>query len=185
LIDAYDWLFFDITIPSPEYYFYQNWDKAMDLYMFSVAFYTSLFWKDKVARKISIIVFAMRGAGDIIFFTTGFQKILLFTPNIFETLFLFYLFYVKFSGKKILYSSTKIILLVLLVVTIPKMSHEYMLHVLRLQPWDLFSIGNFLNTTGVVKSYIDYIGWGIILHLLQIITLLILVSRINTHEKQS
>ncbi len=30
-LDMIDWLFLRFTIPSSEYFFYQNWDKAMDL----------------------------------------------------------------------------------------------------------------------------------------------------------
>ncbi len=40
-----------------------------------------------------------------------------------------------------------------------------MLHVLRVQPWDLFDLGTYIGLAGVVREYFNYIVMGgLVLH---------------------
>lgn len=184
-IELYDWMFLNIQ-NQEQYDLYQQWDKVMDLYMFAIAWYVSLKWKDTVAKKVSTILFGLRAFGVIIFLVTGFQAILFFAPNVFETFFLFYLFFCKFTQNAVLFTSKKILATVLIVITLPKMIHEYLIHVMRKQPWELYSFGDALGTTGMVNDYIDYIGWGLVIHMMQILLLIWLVIQARkTHKKIS
>ncbi len=67
--------------------------------MFTIATYVALSFKDKKVRATVIALYILRATGDIIFLLTGFQKILLFTPNFLETFIIFYLAFV-FATKK-------------------------------------------------------------------------------------
>lgn len=158
--DMTDWLFLKFDIPSEEYFFYQNWDKALDLYMFTIATFVALSFKDRLVKNTVVALYLLRAIGDIIFFTTGQQQILLFTPNFLETFLLFYLGYTKVTGKEMLVKSWKQVLLLLAVIATTKVSHEYMLHILRMQPWDLFDLGTALGLTGTIREYFNYIVMG-------------------------
>lgn len=164
--DTIDWLFLKFTIPSQNYYFYQKWDKGLDLYMFTIATYVAMTFKDQRVKWTVLALYILRTSGDIIFFTTGFQKILLFTPNFLETFLIFYLAYVWATKREVMVNSYKQIALILCVIAITKLSHEYMLHVLRVQPWDLFDLGTYIGLTGLIREYFNYIMMGgLLLHL--------------------
>lgn len=129
-LDFQDFNFFDIKTQQ-DMDSYQVWDKLFDTYYLSIAFLTSLSWKDKFAKKLSIFTFLYRMAGVIIFTFFPFRELFLVFPNLFENLFLFYNFFRRFTKKEKLFTTPKIGLVIILSIVIPKLFAEYYLHVLH------------------------------------------------------
>jgi hypothetical protein len=109
---------------------YQTWDKIMDTYYLAIAFYTSLSWKEVLAKKLSIFFFSWRTLGVIVLLFVHSRGLLLLFPNIFENFFLFYVLFKKFAKNSKLFTSVTVIILVLSSIVIPKVVAEYYLHIL-------------------------------------------------------
>lgn len=109
---------------------YQTWDKVMDIYYLSIAFYTSLSWKEKLAKKISIFFFSLRALGVVVLLFVHARELLLFFPNIFENFFLFYLLFKTFTNNARLFTSVLATSAILACIIIPKVIAEYYLHIL-------------------------------------------------------
>ncbi|MBX4206125.1 hypothetical protein KW795_02910 [Candidatus Microgenomates bacterium] len=119
---------------------YQIVDKLLDTYYLSIAFYVSLFWKDKVAKKASIISFIYRLFGVILFFILNKDFLLFIFPNFFENFFLFYSAFKAITKRQILFDSRKTFVLIILVCLIPKLFQEYIMHVSKIPVTDLIHI---------------------------------------------
>ncbi len=156
---------------------YHIWDKILDTYYLALAAYTSLSWKDPIARKISITSFLYRAFGVLLFVLTQFRPLLFVFPNFFELYFLFYLIYRFFAKKDILFTSRKTEVIVILAILIPKLVQEYFMHVIKTTPTEIFS----LDRTPFIDIFIP-ISFPqflqiLLLLLLPAITLFWLVSR--------
>ena len=138
--DSLDWHVLHLQT-SHDYAFYQQWDKVLDTYYLAFAAYMTLQWKEIAAKRIAVGLYLYRFVGALLFEITHFRILLFLFPNLFENFYLFY--YVSryfLSGQKnkkvYRYSSLSLILLVLL---IPKLLQEYMIHVAKQLPWQAIS----------------------------------------------
>lgn len=113
---------------------YQTWDKVMDIYYLSIAFYTSLSWKEKLAKKLSVFFFSLRAVGVVVLLFIHARELLVLFPNIFENFFLFYLLFKKFTNNAKLFTSLPISAVIIASIVIPKLIAEYYLHVLLSPP---------------------------------------------------
>lgn len=111
--------------------FYQIWDKLLDTYYLTFTAFTTLRWKDRIAKRISILSFSYRVLGLIVFLITGIQGVLFFFPNFFESLFYFYPLFIKVTKEKILFVSKFWVALILVAILIPKVAQEYLIHVVK------------------------------------------------------
>ena len=109
---------------------YQAWDKIMDIYFLSIAFYVSLSWKEILAKKLSIFFFSLRAFGVLALLFVHSRELLLFFPNIFENFFLFYLLFKTFTNNARLFTSIPVTIAILASIIIPKVIAEYYLHIL-------------------------------------------------------
>jgi hypothetical protein len=118
---------------SMNYAFYQQQDKLLDSFMCAVATYTSLSWKEALARRTSVILFFFRQVGVIIFMFTQIRPVLVLFPNVIE---LFYLYYVFMLSRRPEYTigSKKKLLIILVVLSMIKLTQEYTVHVLDSKP---------------------------------------------------
>src|SRR3990167_1132434 len=57
---------------------YQAWDKIMDIYYLAIAFYTSLSWKETLARKLSIFFFSLKRSQIMLDYLITFRPPLLY-----------------------------------------------------------------------------------------------------------
>lgn len=112
-------------------------DKYLDLYYLGLEAFVSRRWTEPMARQTSLILFAYRLLGVLLFEATQSRRLLIYFPNLFENWFLFYLLKKHFAPQLRLDSWRKI-LFWLAVLAIPKLAQEYLLHVRRAQPWDWF-----------------------------------------------
>ncbi|MBI2506791.1 MAG: hypothetical protein HYW00_01485 [Candidatus Colwellbacteria bacterium] len=108
---------------------YQPIDKLLDIYYLSLEVYAASKWNDLLAKKTAISLFFWRLAGVIIFELTQLRKFLFFAPNIFEYFYLVFLSIKRFKPDFRLQKRSLIILL--LVIGIPKLVWEFILHYLE------------------------------------------------------
>jgi hypothetical protein len=116
---------------------YHMLDKLLDLYYLSLEAWVSLRWTNTLARRTSLLLYAYRLAGMVLYELTGIRKLLFFFPNLFENFFLYHeaarRHFPRFEAKTV-----RQVLAVLAVLYVPKLAQEYVLHVRQMQPWHLF-----------------------------------------------
>ena len=106
---------------------YHLFDKALDFYMITIAAIVSLRFI-KIEKWTSINLYAIRVIGLIIFEITQLRIMLVFFPNVFEFFFVFITAAHKFKPKFKL--TIKNIWIVLIILTIPKIILEILIHYL-------------------------------------------------------
>lgn len=178
LADLYDWQFYPVS-NAVELGQYQAWDKALDLYYHLFILYIVFKFKDKIARKAAIFLFAYRIVGLALFTVTHNRQFLFFFPNFFENFVIFYLFYKLFSKEDILFKSKKTFFAILSVIAIPKIIHEYFQHFLVKQPWEIYDVGAYLQADGILREYINYLSWGALFYIVPMGVLLYFLTRKN------
>jgi len=114
---------------------YQFFDKWLDIYYLAFALSVSLRWKSKLARNTSIVLFAYRALGLVLFEITGIRKIFFFFPNLFENFYIYHAICKKYFPNLITRTMAQL-LLVLFLLYIPKLIQEWALHYAQLQPWN-------------------------------------------------
>jgi hypothetical protein len=110
---------------------YHNIDKVLDVYYLSFAFLVSMKW-DKMAKITSMSLFIYRIIGVILFEITQIRLFLFIFNNLFENFFIFEAARQKYFPKFKL--TVKRLVIALLILLIPKMIQEYILHYLELKP---------------------------------------------------
>jgi hypothetical protein len=114
---------------------YHSIDKVLDLWYLGLEAWVARSWTERIPRLTAIGLFAYRVIGVIVFELTDARAVLFIFPNLFEHWFLVCLVRNRFfPGLKLDTRKQTIIWLVILYV--PKLGHEYLLHVAEAQPWD-------------------------------------------------
>jgi hypothetical protein len=132
LADMFDVVFVD-ALDMGGFSDYASLDKALDMYYLSFCLIVSLRWEEALARWTSIVLFAYRAVGFLLFETTQMRIFLFIFPNLFENFYLAYLTLTKFvSG---FYLTPKSLAVLLTVLLIPKLAQEYLLHYAEAKPW--------------------------------------------------
>ncbi|HYD34635.1 MAG TPA: hypothetical protein VD999_01065 [Vitreimonas sp.] len=176
-IDMYDWKFFPFS-DEASYALYQNWDKTLDFYYWLFALFITFKWSEKTARLLAVGLFGWRIVGMVIFFLSQWRPALFFFPNVFENFVLFYLAYAAVAKGRPLFTSWQIMATVLLSIVVPKLVHEYFMHFLAKQPWEVYDVASWLGlTTGTTHEYGNYVAWGLILHTVTISVLIFYVKK--------
>jgi hypothetical protein len=141
-LDALDWQLLNIQTDE-DYEFYQVWDKVLDTYYLAIAAYTSLRWRDIVAKRAALVLFSWRFVGVLIFLTTGFRGALIFFPNVFEGFFIFYLAFTVLSGSNLLMRSRLDLYIVGAALFLPQLGREFFMHALDANPWEVQVVPGF------------------------------------------
>jgi hypothetical protein len=112
---------------------YPALDKGLDTYYLALEVFVSLRW-EPLLRWTSVALFAYRTVGVIAFEVTQTRWLLLVFPNLFEN---FYIAYLVLRRVAPAFAITPLRLAGLLVLLlIPKLGQEYLLHYSEAQPWD-------------------------------------------------
>lgn len=111
---------------------YSRIDKLLDSYFLLFLLASSLKWT-ALLRNVSIALFAYRMLGVVIFEVTGARWLLLIFPNLFQLYYLFVAAKDKFFPQYKL--TAKRLAIILLLLLIPKLLQEYMLHYVQFGPW--------------------------------------------------
>ncbi len=116
---------------------YHYIDKIFDMWYLLFEFLIVLTWKDKLAKKTGKILFFWRLAGFVLFMITGLRIFFVLAPNIFEYFFLAMLIIWLF--KKDFRLDKKSLTIILLIVGIPNIIKEYIMHyAFENQTWVFF-----------------------------------------------
>jgi hypothetical protein len=123
---------------------YHQLDKVLDSYYLTIELIVSLRWDERIARVTSVWLYVWRILGVVVFEVTKLRPVLFFAPNLFENFFLFIAATRRWwpawritTGKRLA--------VVLLLLYLPKIPQEYVLHVKQMQPWVWFK-GTFLRS---------------------------------------
>jgi hypothetical protein len=142
LIDVADYSFMG---DSPHY---QQLDKLLDTYYLSFAALTALRWKDTAARRIALGAYLWRVVGVAFVLLADQRWLLMIFPNFFEPIFVFYLLYAYLSKNDKLFTSRWAIAIVTVVLLVPKLVQEYILHIYQPAPdlapnWVTYVVNHF------------------------------------------
>jgi hypothetical protein len=132
LVDALDVVIIEL-IGLGGFSHYAALDKGLDIYYLSFEAYVALSW-EPLAKWTALSLFAYRAIGFVAFEATQTRALLLVFPNVFENFYLAYLLMRRFVAAWHLTPRGLALLLVL--VTVPKLGQEYLLHYAEAQPWD-------------------------------------------------
>ena len=112
---------------------YAQLDKVLDTYYISMIALVTTKW-EPLAKWTTISLFFYRFIGVILFESTGTRVFLFFFPNLVEFFFLFWaarnVYFPRFR------LTPKRLAVVLLLLLIPKMAQEYLLHYIQAKPWE-------------------------------------------------
>ncbi len=142
---------------TEDYESYQVWDKLLDIYYLGFAAYTSFFWKDSIAKAVSLVSFLYRFIGVVLFVVLDSRIMLFVFPNFFENFFVFYLLFVAFAKKKILFTSLASGIAITLSILLPKLMQEYFMHILRTTPNHVLGLDKFFPDNGIFLMWIDWV----------------------------
>jgi hypothetical protein len=132
LADALDVVLIEV-IGLDGFSHYAALDKGLDMYYLSFEAFVSLRW-EPLAKWTSVVLFAYRAVGVLVYEATQVRVWLLVFPNVFEN---FYLIYLALKGWMPAFALTPWRLAALLLLAlVPKLAQEYLLHFAEAQPWD-------------------------------------------------
>jgi hypothetical protein len=112
---------------------YAALDKALDMYYLTFCLIVSLRWDEAIPRWTSIVLFAYRALGFVLFELTQIRVFLFIFPNLFENFYLAYLILKRFLAD--FYLTPKSLVVLLTVLLIPKLAQEYVLRYAEVKPW--------------------------------------------------
>lgn len=135
LLDGLDVVIIELFGPGGMGEHYHRTDKVLDLYYLGLEAWVALSWTERIPRISAIALFLYRIAGVLMFELTQWRPALFIFPNLFEHWFLFYLIRNRlFPGLRL--NAWKNTVIWLIILYIPKLAQEYLLHVAQAQPWD-------------------------------------------------
>jgi hypothetical protein len=114
---------------------YHQLDKVLDLWYLGLEAWVASRWEMRVPRIIALALFGWRVIGVALFEILDWRPILFIFPNLFENWFLFVLVVWRWFPRVDL-RTWRPALTWLLVLYIPKLGQEYLLHIAQAQPWD-------------------------------------------------
>ena len=139
-IDRWDWSLLGMPGASEyQQHVYQYWDKSLDTFTLAMACIVALSWKDPLVRRLAIATFAWRAVGVGVFMLTGQSEVLVFFPDVFGRLFLFYLVFRVLSRHELMLRSRADAVLTVVALTLPKIAEEYFIHVAT-RPWQTVTL---------------------------------------------
>lgn len=142
VVDALDVVIVDaiayaIGQPSEFGPFYAQTDKYFDTYYLSLELIVVRRWPEALPRRVATYLFLWRLAGVVAFEVTGHRPLLLVFPNLFENFFLYVLVVRRWAPALMPRTAVQVIAVVV-VLLVPKLAQEWLLHVEQLHPWFWF-----------------------------------------------
>lgn len=123
-------------------------------------------------------IFGYRLTGVILFWITGWRSMLFFFPNVFENFVILCLIIFWLSKKKKLNFDPRHKTIMLGVLIIPKMIHEYFQHFLGRQPWEIYPFGTWSGLSSFSAHQVDWILWGTLLYVVPMAGFLLYIKDI-------
>ena len=114
---------------------YHRLDKVLDTYYLALFAAVAWRWRNQWARRTALALFAYRLAGVALFEVTQARWVLFVFPNLFENWW-FYCVLARGYWPSIAPTSMRTTATALVVLLVPKLAQEYLLHVAEAQPWN-------------------------------------------------
>lgn len=137
LVDAVDVIVVEFFGPGGMGGHYSQLDKGLDSYYLGLEAVVAWYWVNPWARWTALALFAYRLVGAVLFEVTQVRALLFVFPNLFENWWLYCVAVARFRPRW-LPTSWRSMVLPLLVLLVPKMGQEWLLHVAEAQPWSWF-----------------------------------------------
>ena len=140
LLDAFDVVLVDALArllgEPPDFGpIYPALDKVLDTWYLGIELFVAWTrWPEKVLRRTAAALFAWRLAGVILFEASGIRPLLLVFPNLFENFYLYVTICQRWFPR-LIPRSTLTLLVVLVVLLLPKLAQEWLLHFAQFHPW--------------------------------------------------
>ncbi len=113
---------------------YSQIDKWLDTWYLGLAAFMAWRWPELMLRWVAIALFGWRLLGVLLFEATASRELLLVFPNLFENFYLFVVIVRRFAPR-FLPRTWPQLGLVLVLLWIPKIVQEWVLHWEQLHPW--------------------------------------------------
>ena len=114
---------------------YSELDKGLDTYYLALEAFVASRWTNAWTRVPALFLFVYRLAGTVAFELSGARVLLFLFPNLFEHWWLYCVVVARF-WPRLAPSSARSTAVPLVLLLIPKLGQEYLLHVAEAQPWD-------------------------------------------------
>lgn len=114
---------------------YHTTDKLLDSYYLAIEFGVAWTWSNGWARWPALLLFPYRMIGVALFEITGERIMLFIFPNLFENWWLYVVVVAQF-WPRLSPRDAKTTVVPLILLLLPKMAQEYLLHYAEAQPWD-------------------------------------------------
>jgi hypothetical protein len=148
LLDGVDVIIVEFFGPGGMGSHYHQLDKVLDLYYLAFEAAVALTrWTERLPRLVAGVLFVYRLIGVALFELIGERWLLFVFPNLFENWFLFVAGRDLFKPTYAL-DSWRRVLTWLVILYIPKIGQEWLLHVQEAQPWGWFK-DNVLHEIGI------------------------------------
>lgn len=135
LVDGTDVIIVEFFGPGGMGGHYSQLDKGLDSYYLALEAFVAWRWANPWARWTAIFLFGYRIIGAVLFELTETRALLFLFPNLFENWWLYCVLVARW-WPWLLPSSWASTLIPLLVLLVPKMAQEYLLHITEAKPWD-------------------------------------------------
>jgi len=135
LADAFDVIIIELVGMGGFGNHYEQTDKLLDSYYYCLELTVALKWMSPWVRLPALMLFGYRLVGAVLFEVLDVRALLIVFPNLFEHWWIYCVVVMKWFPSLVPrgWRSTLIPLVLLL---IPKMAQEYLLHVIEAEPWD-------------------------------------------------
>jgi hypothetical protein len=132
LVDALAGLFGEAPEFGPVY---PALDKVLDTWYLGIELFVAWTrWPERVLRRTAAVLFAWRFAGVVLFELTAVRPLLLVFPNLFENFYL-YVTVCRRWFPRLVPRGGLALLVVLVVLLLPKLAQEWLLHFAEFHPW--------------------------------------------------
>ena len=113
---------------------YAQIDKWLDIWYLGLEAYVVRKWPETLIRRATLALFAWRLVGVVLFEITVMRPLLLVFPNLFENVYL-YVLVARRWAPALVPRTPRGVLAVILVLLVPKLVQEWVLHWEELHPW--------------------------------------------------
>jgi len=135
LIDAVDVILIELVGLGGFGNHYARLDKGLDSYYYAIEVIVAWRWANPWARWPAVFLFFYRLVGAVLFELTGARALLFVFPNLFENWWIYVVAADRF-WPRLRPTSARSVALPMVLLLIPKLAQEYLLHVAEAEPWD-------------------------------------------------
>lgn len=135
VIDALDVVIVEFISDGGMGDYYSQIDKGLDTYYLTLEAFVAWRWTNPWTRWTALFLFAYRLVGVAVFELSEARVLLFIFPNLFENWWLYCVIVARF-WPRLTPRSWRSTVVPLVLLLVPKLAQEYLLHVAEAQPWN-------------------------------------------------